>query len=162
MNFERLSLLKFAHRTQWVEEGEVSSSYFFLLESKQQRKKTMSGIADPSSGTINHDPLEILAIWRRYYNNLFSTEPCNPTMQDELISNLERTLWEEESSSCEGLLTLEECGLALWGMASGKTPGSDGFPMEFYKTFWDILGSDLVRTLNFAYMLDCLSISQCR
>ena len=149
-------------RTQWVEEGEVSSAYFFSLESKRQRKKTMSGIADPSSGTIHHDPLEILAIWRRYYNNLFSAEPCEPATQDELLSKLERTLSEEESSSCEGLLTLEECGLALRGMASGKTPGSDGFPMEFYSTFWDILGSDLVRTLNFAYAHGRLSISQRR
>ena len=40
-------------RTQWVEEGEVWSAYFFSLESKRQRKKTMSGIADPSFG---HDP----------------------------------------------------------------------------------------------------------
>ena len=46
--------------TQWVEEGEVSPSYFFSLESKRQRKKTMSGIADPSSGTIHYDPLESL------------------------------------------------------------------------------------------------------
>ena len=84
----------------------------------------MSGFADPSSGTI----LLILAIWRKYYNNLFSTEPCDPAMQDELLSKLERTLSDEESSSCEGLLTLEECGLDLRGMASGKTLGSDGFP----------------------------------
>ena len=35
-------------------------SYFLSLESKRQRKKTMSGIADPSSGTIHHDPLESL------------------------------------------------------------------------------------------------------
>ena len=66
-------------------------------------------------------------------------------MQDELLSKLERTLSDEECSSCEGLLTLEECGLVLRGMASGKTPGSDGFPVKFYTTFWDILGSDIVR-----------------
>ena len=72
-----------------------------------------------------------------------------------------RTLSDEESSSCEGLLTMEECGLALRGMASGKTPGSDGFPVEFYTTFWDTFW-DLVRTLNFAYVHGRLSISQCR
>ena len=56
---------------------------------------------------------------------------------------------------------MEECGLALRGMASGKTPGSDGFPVEFYTTFWDTFW-DLVRTLNFAYVHGRLSISQCR
>ena len=149
-------------RTQWVEEGEVSSSYFFSLERKHQQKKTMSGIIDPSSGTVHHDPLEILAIWRSYYSELFSAEPCDSAVQSELLTQLERTLSEEESSSCEGLLTPEECELALQGMPSGKTPGSDGFPMEFYTTFWDILGLDLVRVLNFAYSHGRLSVSQRR
>ena len=80
-------------RTQWVEEGEVSSSYFFSLERKHQQKRaTMSGIIDPSSGTVHHDPLEILAIWRSYYSELFSAEPCDRAVQSELLSELECTL----------------------------------------------------------------------
>lgn len=33
-------------------------------------------------------------------------------------------------------------------MASGKAPGVDGLPMEFYLKFWDALGADLVEVLN--------------
>ena len=33
-------------------------------------------------------------------------------------------------------------------MARGKSPGSDGLPMEFYVKFWPILGTDLVSALN--------------
>ena len=149
-------------RTQWVEEGEVSSSYFFSLEPKHQQKKIMTGIADPSSGTVYHDPLEVLAIWRAYYSELFSAQPCDSVVQNELLTKLERTLSTEESSNCEGLLSLEECGLALQGMSSSKTTGCDGFPMEFYSIFWCILGSDLVRVFNFSYSHGRLSISQCR
>ena len=29
-------------------------------------------------------------------------------------------------------------------MANDKTPGLDGFPCEFYKTFWDMIGPDLL------------------
>ena len=47
---------------------------------------------------------------------------------------------------CEGLLSVEECFVALKGMARGKTPGVDGLPMEFYLKFWDVLGADLVRS----------------
>ena len=153
---------QFRARTQWVEEEEVSSSYVFSLERKHQQKKVMSGIIDPSSGTVPQDPLEILAIWRSYYSELFSTEPCDSAVQSELLTQLELALSEEESSSCEGLLTPEECELALQEMFSGKTPGSDGFPMEFYTTFWDILGLDLVRVLNFAYSHGRLSVWQRR
>ena len=49
---------------------------------------------------------------------------------------------------CEGHLTLEECSVALHGMARRKAPGLDGVPTEFYMKFWHILGSDLVSVLN--------------
>lgn len=32
-------------------------------------------------------------------------------------------------------------------MADSKTPGTDGLPAEFYKTFW----KDIIAALNFAY-----------
>ena len=47
-------------------------------------------------------------------------------------------------------------------MSSGKTPGSDGFPMEFCRSFWSILVPDLVRVLNYAYSHGRLSVSQRR
>ena len=36
-------------------------------------------------------------------------------------------------------------------MARGKTPGSDGPPVEFFIKFWDTLGTDLVDVLNSSY-----------
>ena len=47
-------------------------------------------------------------------------------------------------------------------MPHGKTPGSDGLPMEFYKVFWQSLGADLVRVLNAAFEAGQLSTSQRR
>ena len=47
-------------------------------------------------------------------------------------------------------------------MSRSKTPGTDGFPMEFYITFWEALGADLVRVLNLAFETSQLSTSQRR
>lgn len=38
--------------------------------------------------------------------------------------------------------------VALEGTALEKSPGSDGLPVEFYRAFWHILGSDLVDVLS--------------
>ena len=34
---------------------------------------------------------------------------------------------------------------------NGKAPGNDGIPIEFYKTFWDILADQLVNVFNFSF-----------
>ena len=71
-------------------------------------------------------------------------------------------LCEEEYEECEGKLTLEECRTALKSMSNGKSPGEDGFTVEFYRCFFELLGQDLLNSFNAAYE-DCeLSVSQRR
>ena len=146
---------------QWAEEGETSSS-FLNLATKQHAKQVMRSIRDSDTGSVNHDPFEILGVWQRYYTGLFTAAPCDPSAQDDMLSKLSHRLTKEDRACCEGLLTLEECFAALSGMARGKTLGSDGFPMEFYLRLWSSLGSchDLVRVLNVAYEAGQLSTSQ--
>ena len=36
-------------------------------------------------------------------------------------------------------------------MASGKSPGLDGFPAEFFQQFWPLMGVDYVEVLNYCY-----------
>ena len=47
-------------------------------------------------------------------------------------------------------------------MSSGKSPGPDGLPVEFYERFWGLLGRDLVNMLNYCFKHGSLSDSQRR
>ncbi|KAJ8034074.1 hypothetical protein HOLleu_24500 [Holothuria leucospilota] len=51
-------------------------------------------------------------------------------------------------SVCEGELTLEERSAALHSITNDKSPGSDGLSTNFYKTFWHLIGSHVVSSLN--------------
>ena len=62
----------------------------------------------------------------------------------------------------EGPLSLEECRKGLDTLEGDKTPGEDGFTVEFYKTFFDLIGQDLVASFNTAYEVNELSVSQRR
>ena len=70
------------------------------------------------------------------------------------------SLTEFEADQCEGILTLEECAKAISSFQNDKTPGSDGFTVEFYRRFWHLLGKIMVDSFNYAFPVGHLSISQ--
>lgn len=70
------------------------------------------------------------------------------------------SLDENDSVGCDDLLTIKERLKALKDMASGKTPGIDELPAEFYTTFWDDIAPSLIASLNYAYKAGTFSVSQ--
>ena len=69
-------------------------------------------------------------------------------------------LCKENRDICEGRVTSNECLSALKEMKFNKSPGNDGFTVEFYYTFWTLLGGLLVEVLNEAYVRGTLATSQ--
>lgn len=69
-------------------------------------------------------------------------------------------LSEEQRTSCEGKITIEECEKTLGSFQMGKTPGNDGIPIEFYKTFWPLIGDFMVNLFIEAYDNKEMSSSQ--
>ena len=58
-----------------------------------------------------------------------------------------------EQTICEGRLTLKEIYEALSNLPSNKTPGNDGLNREFYLAFFDLLGNEVLASLNYSYQL---------
>ena len=82
---------------------------------------------------------------------------------DEFIGDIEiPKLRNEEKSELERLFTLEECKKVLETFEGNKSPAEDGFTAEFYKHFFDLVGTDLINSLNQAFEVGELSISQRR
>ena len=60
-------------------------------------------------------------------------------IQTQLIDDLGFSLTDYEPDLCEGLFTEDELLAALKGIQTGKSPGSDSLPTEFYVAFWNSL-----------------------
>ena len=148
-------------RIKWVEEGEVSSAFFCRLEKKRSVDRWVSALRLPDDSIVS-DPADLCASFSDFYSSLYSASETDASVQEALLANLPTPLPPEQSDLCEGLLSVDECHRALLGLAKGKAPGSDGLPAEFYCTFWDLLGSDLVEVLNFCFHFGSLSLSQRR
>ena len=141
-------------RVKWIEEGEVSSAFFFQLEKKRSADRWISNLRNPN-GSIVSSPSDLCASLSGFYSSLFSVSSTDHTARDSLLDNISASLSPSEADCCEGKQ-------ALLGMAHGKAPGSDGLPMEFFVKFWDVLGLDLVDILNSCYLSGSLSLSQRR
>ena len=134
-------------RAQWLEEGERPSRYFFNLQKIKAQRSHISSVYD-LNGTEVSSQEEIEKAHVDFYSRLFSEEPIDAALQDDLLSSLSRRLSSDQASSCEGQMTLDEMTLALRSMNANKAPGPDGLSVEFYAKFWDRLGPYLCRVLN--------------
>ena len=137
-------------RAQWLEEGERPSRYFFNLQKIKAQRSHISSVYD-LNGTEVSSQEEIEKAHVDFYSRLFSEEPIDAALQDDLLSSLLRQLSSDQASSCEGQMTLDEMTLALRSMNANKAPGPDGLSVEFYAKFWDRLGPYLCRVLNACY-----------
>lgn len=134
-------------RIQWAEEGETSTRFFLRLEKKHGIEEWVSAIHGPD-GVLRSDIDGICRSWVAFFSTLFTACPTDATTQQELLNNVSSRLPSGTETSCDGLLSVAEVHSALKGAATGKSPGSDGLPVEFYSRFWHTIGKDLVDVLN--------------
>ena len=148
-------------RVRWVEESEISSSYFFRLEKKRSADHWISALRE-SDGSIVSFPADLCRSMSSFYLDLFTASNTDPCAQSALLGNLSSVLPGDQVALCEGHLSAMEVSSALLGMARCKAPRLDGLPVEFYVKFWDVLGPDLVSVLNSCLDSSSLALSQRR
>lgn len=97
-----------------------------------------------------------------FYKDLYSSHDRYLTNVDlkETVSHFVRKLSKSEAMSLEGPVNYGEVLKSLKSMKNNKSPGPDGFTIEFFKFFWNELGWFLVRSLNDGYDKAEMSITQ--
>ena len=174
-NFEQLEILKSkydAHfdylskgaiirsRASWYEKGEKNTKYFLSLESHKKAKSCVRKVFT-KNGTLSSDPKIIMNELEDFYTGLYDSEDLVPDCANLFLRHPEfPKLSPEKAATCEGKLTVEECLHSLQSFKENKSSGNDGLTVEFFKTFWGILGKLLVESLNCAFDHGELSNSQ--
>ena len=101
-----------------------------------------------SNGMVVTDFDGICQFLASFYQDLFTACPVNFGVQSDLLDCLSFSISVDDAASCDGPISPNEAHAGLLGMAKGKSPGSDGLPMEFRVAFWDLPGEDLVNVFN--------------
>ena len=131
---------------RWIEHGEKPTKYFFNMEQRNYNKKTITELTVAGGTTISNDN-DILKKIRDFYENLYKTDlgEDSTLLFQGFTENLRTKLpksTEDQRDLLEGKLMLEECWRALTCLRCGKSPSEDGFTVEFYKFFFELLGQE--------------------
>ena len=145
-------------RARWVEDGEKVSSYFCSLEKRNYINKSIGKVTLPDDSTITNKK-DIVNEFNKFYKNLYSKKDVRDAAVSDLVDNLPQ-LTDLQANQLEGLLTLDEISDSLKNMKNGKSPGSDGFPAEFFKVFWRQLGGFVLRSLTEGFVNNEMSTTQ--
>ena len=129
---------------KWHEEGETNSKYFMGLE--KQKKNVKNSIVELKSKTGKQitkiDEILNESVGYYMYKELYGSREIDEGSINNYVNNTGITqLNPDDSITCDGLLTINECTDVVKRFKSDRSPGSDGLTPEFYKEFGMMLNT---------------------
>lgn len=71
--------------------------------------------------------------------------------EKEMLENMQIIISDSENSQLTKEISEEEIEHAAWSMEPDKALGSDGFSINFYKQFWELIKGDLSKMMNYIW-----------
>jgi hypothetical protein len=155
-------------KANWVEYGEKNNSFFLKLESRNRDIKNITYLLNDSDEVIQGQQ-EILDEELRFYKTLY-TQPSESIIERRKREQTKALflgqgipkISKDDKEFCDGEITIDEIGKALKDLKNGKTPGTDGFPPDFYKFFWGDIKQLVFESIAFVGEKKEMSIDQRR
>ena len=161
---EKLNGVIIRSRVKWAEEGEKPTKYFCSLESRNYVNKIIPKVVKEDGNHITKQE-DILIEVKNFYKKLYGSPNENKEQEPEIKNllnsiNNNPKLSEKDKNCLEGELTESEILAVLKKMKNNKSPGSDGFTVEFFKFFYNDLKVFIRKSINEGYRDGKLSITQ--
>lgn len=133
------SLLAQKSRTKWIAEGDVNTRYFHMCMNNNRRRnqivKLRSGYEWVEEAAGIKLPTKI------YFEDRFREENiCRPVLDGVSF----RSISEANNDFLTAPISVEEVKEVVWECDDNKSPGPDGFNLNFYKSCWDLVAKDVM------------------
>ena len=119
------------------EKGELDIAFYSEIEEKQIANDRIGQIAEKKDSIIYTDNDNIIRICTEFYEDLYTPSKVNTQKQDRLLKNIKNKITQEQKQKLDAPVTQEEVRVAIFQMQTGKSPGLDGIPIEFYQEYWE-------------------------
>ena len=126
-----------------------ASSSVYLFRKRSNPSGSIKVLVDKHSGMVCEDDDSVLDIAREFYGRLYRS----PVVEDSVMSEFvqipqDKKLSLSHKRMLEGDVTVDDMHQALKKMKNRRSPGSDGLTVEFYKTFWPIVGNHVCNSFH--------------
>jgi hypothetical protein len=131
-------------RLNWLDLGDRNTKFFHAFSNSRNLNNTIWNITkeDGTMMTCNQGLEEEVV---GFFQNIFKAqENLTITNQLAVLRHYPRMFSEEEGNKIEELVTLEEIIYTLKGFSASKRPGSDGWTVEFFLAFFDLVGNEIL------------------
>lgn len=144
LNYQE-QLWKEKARDQNFVHGDRNTAYFHRVSKIRAATKTISFLQDGDN--VITDPTAIELHILSYFQDIFSVD--NNCAQNSLIDETIPSLVSDDDNQM--LLHMPVSGeikAAVFSLNGDGAPGPDGFGGHFYQTYWDIVGANLVTSVQ--------------
>jgi hypothetical protein len=139
--FEREEIMaKQRSRIDWLKEGDRNTAFFHARATSRRRTNIIQYLVR-DDGSKCEDQAGLKGMAQSFYENLFSSEPCDSL--DAVLESIPVKVTAEINEDLCKEYTEEEIKFALFQMGPTKAPGPDGFPALFYQKHWTLLKNDI-------------------
>jgi hypothetical protein len=123
-------------------EGDSNTRYFHSVANARHKNKHIHSLLHDDATIEGHEQLK--SYITSYYKGLFGApEELEITLDEFRIDDIPQVS-PQENVVLTAPYTEDEIRKAIFQREHNKTLGPDGFPAEFYQTFWDTIKKDLL------------------
>eukprot|EP00253_Pinus_taeda_P026957 PITA_26957 len=135
-------------RAIWLQEGDENTKFFHRFANGRKAINTIWELQNDQGQQV-HTLGEIAALATSHFKNTYEA-PREATLLEimRVVENFPRFVDVEDEGELTKEVTMGELEATIWGLQRDKSPGPDGWPIEFYTAFFDLLGQDLLSVIN--------------
>ena len=142
------------------EHGEKSTNFFLNLEKHRAIQSQIHSVIINEGEITDQDKINKQIF--SFYQSLFSRQVQVQTGKiDAYLDNIPLPkLTNEQTLSCEGIISEDEVLKSLKSIDNIKSAGNDGLSKEFYECFWDEIKKPFLASIHKGFLNQELSTSQ--
>ncbi|GJU04408.1 RNA-directed DNA polymerase, eukaryota [Tanacetum coccineum] len=134
-------------KVKWAVEGDENSKFFHGIINKRRAQLVIRGIF--VDGFWETEPGMIKDAFFNHFASRFK-EPANHRFK--LNFEFNKKLHQNQMEDLERSVSRDEIRRAVWSCGDNKSPGPDGFTFEFFKKYWDCIGSDFCEAVEYFFV----------